>query len=113
MLFVQDKRITGDGELSDSEDEGEGGRRDNRSYRVPQRKRPRLDKDVKDEVKCKCNAPGYCTYHVSSPLSSNDYQYHYSTGVDDRMPGPNTSMSVYTKMVSFSICLGSFAVALA
>lgn len=52
---LQDKRITGDGELSDSEDEGEGGRRDNRSYRNPQpRKRPRLDKDsaqLKDEVK--------------------------------------------------------------
>ncbi|KAJ2944283.1 hypothetical protein O0L34_g18269 [Tuta absoluta] len=69
----KDKRITGDGELSDSEDEGSGGaggggggggRRDNRSYRNPQpRKRPRLDKesqplkdetkpeDVKDEVK--------------------------------------------------------------
>lgn len=51
----KDKRITGDGELSDSEDEGEGGRRDNRSYRTPQpRKRPRLDKDgstIKDEIK--------------------------------------------------------------
>ncbi|GBP66462.1 Histone deacetylase Rpd3 [Eumeta japonica] len=51
----KDKRITGDGELSDSEDEGEG-RRDNRSYRVPPqpRKRPRLDKDAptsKDDIK--------------------------------------------------------------
>lgn len=44
-------------EFSDSEDEGEGGRRDNRSYKG--RKRPRLEKGdakegdekVKDEVK--------------------------------------------------------------
>lgn len=57
MYYFQDKRITGDGELSDSEDEGEGGRRDNRSYRNQQpRKRPRLDKDgsqLKDEIKRK------------------------------------------------------------
>lgn len=57
LCFDQDKRITNDAELSDSEDEGEAGRRDNRSYRTPQqRKRPRLDKEVtqlKDEIKCK------------------------------------------------------------
>uniref|UniRef100_A0A1I8PMT7 Uncharacterized protein n=2 Tax=Stomoxys calcitrans TaxID=35570 RepID=A0A1I8PMT7_STOCA len=40
----KDKRIVPDNEFSDSEDEGEGGRRDNRSYKG-QRKRPRLDKD--------------------------------------------------------------------
>lgn len=39
----KDKRIVPDNEFSDSEDEGEGGRRDNRSYKG-QRKRPRLDK---------------------------------------------------------------------
>lgn len=53
----KDKRIVPDNEFSDSEDEGEGGRRDNRSYKG-QRKRPRLDKsgeinknemDIKDE----------------------------------------------------------------
>lgn len=37
-----DKRIAPENEFSDSEDEGEGGRRDNRSYKG--RKRPRLDK---------------------------------------------------------------------
>ncbi|KAI5645472.1 histone deacetylase domain-containing protein [Phthorimaea operculella] len=70
----KDKRITGDGELSDSEDEGSGGRRDNRSYRNPQpRKRPRLDKepqgnkdetkpeDVKDEVKSAAGPTGVAT----------------------------------------------------
>lgn len=43
-----DKRIVPENEFSDSEDEGEGGRRDNRSYKG--RKRPRLDKtnDSKD-----------------------------------------------------------------
>lgn len=40
----KDKRIVPDNEYSDSEDEGEGGRRDNRTYKG-QRKRPRLDKD--------------------------------------------------------------------
>lgn len=44
----KDKRIVPDNEFSDSEDEGEGGRRDNRSYKG-QRKRPRLDKDSKVE----------------------------------------------------------------
>lgn len=39
----KDKRIVPDNEFSDSEDEGEGGRRDNRSYKG-QRKRPRLEK---------------------------------------------------------------------
>lgn len=61
----KDKRIVPDNEFSDSEDEGEGGRRDNRSYKG-QRKRPRLDKDgktaenseakdEKDKSKCKIN----------------------------------------------------------
>ncbi|KAH8408422.1 hypothetical protein KR215_005431 [Drosophila sulfurigaster] len=40
----KDKRIVPENEYSDSEDEGEGGRRDNRNYKG-QRKRPRLDKD--------------------------------------------------------------------
>lgn len=42
----KDKRIVPDNEFSDSEDEGEGGRRDNRSYKG-QRKRPRLEKESK------------------------------------------------------------------
>lgn len=44
-----DKRIVPENEFSDSEDEGEGGRRDQRSYKG--RKRPRLEKsggDIKD-----------------------------------------------------------------
>lgn len=58
-----DKRIQHENEYSDSEDEGEGGRRDNRSYKTS-RKRPRLEKgqeameadnikeeDVKTEMK--------------------------------------------------------------
>jgi histone deacetylase 1/2 len=44
----KDKRIVPDNEFSDSEDEGEGGRRDNRSFKS-QRKRPRLDKDAKSD----------------------------------------------------------------
>ncbi|XP_025836836.1 histone deacetylase Rpd3 [Agrilus planipennis] len=55
-----DKRIAPDNEFSDSEDEGEGGRRDHRSYKG--RKRPRLEKGnenkesgdkkhIKDELK--------------------------------------------------------------
>lgn len=51
----KDKRIVPDNEFSDSEDEGEGGRRDNRSYKG-QRKRPRLDKtneSVKNETDVK------------------------------------------------------------
>ncbi|KAJ8958111.1 hypothetical protein NQ318_006040 [Aromia moschata] len=54
-----DKRIVPENEFSDSEDEGEGGRRDNRSYKG--RKRPRLDKGgeskegaddkIKEEIK--------------------------------------------------------------
>lgn len=47
-----------DNEYSDSEDEGEGGRRDQRSFKG--RKRPRLDKDkdvkmedIKTEIKGK------------------------------------------------------------
>lgn len=56
-----DKRIVPENEYSDSEDEGEGGRRDNRVYKG--RKRPRLekgidnkdgtgdDKSMKDEIK--------------------------------------------------------------
>lgn len=56
----KDKRIVPDNEFSDSEDEGEGGRRDNRSYKG-QRKRPRLDKtselkpdaDAKEEKETK------------------------------------------------------------
>jgi len=56
----KDKRIVPENEFSDSEDEGEGGRRDNRSYKT-QRKRPRLDKtndakpdlDQKDEKETK------------------------------------------------------------
>lgn len=43
----KDKRIVPDNEFSDSEDEGEGGRRDQRSYKG-QRKRPRLDKANSD-----------------------------------------------------------------
>ncbi len=45
MLFVavtaSDKRIQGDGEFSDSEDEGEGGRRNRESFK--QRKRIKID----------------------------------------------------------------------
>lgn len=50
----KDKRIVPENEFSDSEDEGEGGRRDNRSYKT-QRKRPRLDKtnDVKPDLEAK------------------------------------------------------------
>lgn len=58
----KDKRIVPDNEYSDSEDEGEGGRRDNRSFKG-QRKRPRLDKpndtkpvettEIKDEKETK------------------------------------------------------------
>lgn len=52
-----DKRLGHDNEFSDSEDEGEGGRRDSRNYRG--KKRPRFDKsdskdvnmEVKEEVK--------------------------------------------------------------
>nr|CAD7591454.1 unnamed protein product [Timema genevievae] len=52
-----DKRIAPDNEFSDSEDEGEGGRRDQRSFKG--RKRPRLDKmdknsdkhDLEDKIK--------------------------------------------------------------
>lgn len=46
----KDKRIVPDNEFSDSEDEGEGGRRDNRSYKG-QRKRPRLDKTNENSSK--------------------------------------------------------------
>lgn len=54
----KDKRIVPDNEFSDSEDEGEGGRRDNRSYKGGARKRPRLEKepkveDAKDELEVK------------------------------------------------------------
>lgn len=42
-----DKRIVPENEFSDSEDEGEGGRRDNRSYKG--RKRPRLDKQSENK----------------------------------------------------------------
>lgn len=45
----KDKRIVPDNEFSDSEDEGEGGRRDQRSYKG-QRKRPRLDKSNSDSA---------------------------------------------------------------
>lgn len=45
----KDKRIVPDNEFSDSEDEGEGGRRDQRSYKG-QRKRPRLDKTNNDSA---------------------------------------------------------------
>lgn len=45
----KDKRIVPDNEFSDSEDEGEGGRRDNRSYKGGARKRPRLEKEPKAE----------------------------------------------------------------
>ena len=60
-LIFQDKRIAADNEFSDSEDEGEGGRRDQKSFKG--RKRPRLEKekdgkgdedkkeDIKTEVK--------------------------------------------------------------
>lgn len=52
-----DKRLANENEFSDSEDEGEGGRRDNRNFRG--KKRPRFDKpeskdvnmEVKEEVK--------------------------------------------------------------
>lgn len=40
----KDKRIVPDNEFSDSEEEGEGGRRDNRTFKG-QRKRPRLEKE--------------------------------------------------------------------
>jgi len=40
----KDKRIVPDNEFSDSEEEGEGGRRDNRNFKG-QRKRPRLEKE--------------------------------------------------------------------
>lgn len=52
-----DKRVSGENELSDSEDEGTGGRRDNRSYK--QRKRPRLDDSntVLDSTKPKEETP--------------------------------------------------------
>lgn len=52
----KDKRIVPDNEFSDSEDEGEGGRRDNRSYKgQQQRKRPRLDKtnELKPDAEAK------------------------------------------------------------
>lgn len=45
----QDKRIAADNEFSDSEDEGEGGRRDQRSFKG--RKRPRLEKDKEKDGK--------------------------------------------------------------
>lgn len=64
----KDKRIVPDNEFSDSEDEGEGGRRDNRSYKGQQRKRPRLDKtselkpdaEVKDEKETKSECSLRC-----------------------------------------------------
>lgn len=40
----KDKHIVPDNEYSDSEDEGEGGRRDNRSFKT-NRKRPRMEKE--------------------------------------------------------------------
>lgn len=40
----KDKHIVPENEYSDSEDEGEGGRRDNRSFKG-QRKRPRMEKE--------------------------------------------------------------------
>lgn len=43
----KDKRIVPDNEYSDSEDEGEGGRRDNRTFKNP-RKRPRVDGKVEN-----------------------------------------------------------------
>uniref|UniRef100_A0A6P7G3M8 Histone deacetylase n=1 Tax=Diabrotica virgifera virgifera TaxID=50390 RepID=A0A6P7G3M8_DIAVI len=53
-----DKRIVPDNEFSDSEDEGEGDRRDSRSYK--RRKRPRLDKGgenkEEDKIKDEINA---------------------------------------------------------
>ena len=55
---VTDKRIAPDNEFSDSEDEGSGGRRDNRSFkggansRVPgANKRPRIDNSDGQESK--------------------------------------------------------------
>lgn len=73
----KDKRIVPDNEFSDSEDEGEGGRRDNRSYKG-QRKRPRLDKtnensnkndgdNIKDEKDTKSK---YFANHVSGSFYS-------------------------------------------
>lgn len=59
-----DKRIQHENEYSDSEDEGEGGRRDNRSFKGS-RKRPRLEKgqdgvesDLKKEDDIKSEAKG-------------------------------------------------------
>lgn len=48
----KDKHIVPDNEFSDSEDEGEGGRRDNRSFKG-QRKRPRMEKEKPDNTDTK------------------------------------------------------------
>ena len=51
-VCASDKRITCEEEFSDSEDEGEGGRRDRTSYR-PKLKKPRTEDDKKDADKGK------------------------------------------------------------
>ncbi|KAK7503977.1 hypothetical protein BaRGS_00004709 [Batillaria attramentaria] len=50
-IRASDKRITCEEEFSDSEDEGEGGRRDRASYK-PKAKKPRVDEEKK-EADCK------------------------------------------------------------
>lgn len=73
-----DKRLQHENEFSDSEDEGEGGRRDNRSFKGS-RKRPRLEKgqenaeadkkedDTKSEIKGNSN---------NKILINNNLYYH-------------------------------------
>lgn len=81
-----DKRIVPENEFSDSEDEGEGGRRDNRSYKG--RKRPRLEnKDNKDGIedklkeeikqeKCK-NSIRFTLVHVITVDGGNFDRFFY------------------------------------
>lgn len=46
---ASDKRVTGEGEYSDSEDEGEGGRKDRANYK-PKAKRMKTESEEKKEA---------------------------------------------------------------
>lgn len=46
---ASDKRVTGEGEYSDSEDEGEGGRKDRANYK-PKAKRMKTENEEKKET---------------------------------------------------------------
>jgi len=84
-ICASDKRIANDGEYSDSEDEGEGGRRDERSHKSPRKKPKTGGSPVTDMIKDAMK---------NDSKTQNGAQSTEETGIGDAHNGPAVSEKI-------------------